>query len=319
VRHLDHDNWEQIKGAVARGRKWVILPVILFLLIAHYSRAMRWKALMEPLGYKPSNFNAFATVMIGYLVNAGAPRLGEVFKCTLLARYEKFKVDKLIGTILIERAVDLVCLIIVFILAIIFQGDIFGQMIKDIFKDFLYDNRGNLSKEKLLIALGILILVLTVFYWVLKRFGHIDIIARIKRSIKNVIHGLSSINNLEHKGWFIFHSLLIWTMYWLASTAGLYALRETQYLGFSGGLAALVVGTIGIILTPGGIGAYPALIAQLLGLYGLNPDTTGNASGWLMWAAQTAIILIGGMVCFILISRYNKKRAISFVTSNETS
>ena len=317
VRHLDHDNWEQIKHAVIRGRKWVILPVILFLLVAHYSRAIRWKLLMEPLGYKPSNFNVFATVMIGYLVNAGAPRLGEVFKCTLLARYEKFKMDKLIGTILIERAVDLVCLIIVFILAIILQGDIFGQMMKDIFKDFLYDNRGNLSTKKLSIALGSFILFLLIFYWVLKRFGHIDIIARIKRSIKNILHGLSSINNLEHKGWFIFHSALIWTMYWLASTAGLYALRETQYLGFSGGLAALVVGTIGIILTPGGIGAYPALIAQLLGLYGLNPDTTGNASGWLMWAAQTAIILIGGMVCFVTISRYNKKRAIAFATSNE--
>jgi hypothetical protein len=97
-------------------------------------------------------------------------------------------------------------------------------------------------------------------------------------------------------------------MYWLASTAGLYALRETQYLGLSGGLAALVVGTIGIILTPGGIGAYPVLIAQLLGLYGLDPDTTGIASGTLMWAVQTAIILLGGMICFGLLSRYNKNR-----------
>jgi hypothetical protein len=97
-------------------------------------------------------------------------------------------------------------------------------------------------------------------------------------------------------------------MYLLASTAGLYALKETQYLGIPGGLAALVVGTIGIILTPNGIGAYPLLISQLLGLYGLDPDITGNASGWLMWAAQTAIILIGGMICFMMISRYNKNR-----------
>jgi len=314
VRNLDADKWEQIKGAVARGRKWVILPVILFLLLAHYSRAMRWKLLMEPLGYKPSNFNAFATVMIGYLVNAGAPRLGEVFKCTLLARYEKFKVDKLIGTILIERAVDLVCLIIVFVLAIILQGDIFGHMMTDLLKNFFHDKTGNLSQRKLLIALGVFILFLILFYIVLKRFGHIDIIARIKKVIKNIIHGLSSIRYLQHKGLFIFHSLLIWSMYLLASTAGLYALKETQYLGIPGGLAALVVGTIGIILTPNGIGAYPALIAQLLGFYGLDPDTTGNASGWLMWAAQTAIILIGGMVCFGMISRYNKKRKIEGAT-----
>lgn len=313
VRNIDHEKWEQIKGAVARGRKWVIIPVILFLVLAHYSRAMRWKLLMEPLGYKPSNFNAFATVMIGYLVNAGAPRLGEVFKCTLLARYEKFKVDKLIGTILVERAVDLVCLFIVFILAIVLQGDIFGQMMTDLLKSFFHDKAGNLSQRKLIIATGIFILFLVIFYIILKRFGHIDIIARIKKVIKNIIHGLSSIRYLQHKGLFIFHSVLIWTMYLLASTAGLYALKETQYLGLTGGLAALVVGTIGIILTPNGIGAYPALIAQLLGLYGLDPDTTGNASGWLMWAAQTAIILIGGMICFGLLSRYNKKRKMGIV------
>lgn len=318
IRNVDHNKWEEIKNAVARGRKWVILPVILFLLIAHYSRAIRWKLLMEPLGYKPSNFNAFAAVMIGYLVNAGAPRLGEVFKCSLLARYEKFKVDKLIGTILIERAVDLVCLIIVFISALIAQGDIFGQMMTDLLKSFFHDKTGRLSKEKLLIFSGILVLVLVIFYFILKKLGHIDIVARIKRAIKNIIHGLSSIRYLEHQGWFIFHSLLIWTMYWLASTAGLYALRETQYLGLSGGLAALVVGTVGIILTPNGIGAYPALIAQLLGLYGLDPDTTGTAVGWLMWSAQTAIILVGGMTCFMLISRYNKKRLVALSNSSET-
>ena len=310
VRHLTPEKWEDIKNAVARGRKWVIFPVIIFLLIAHYSRAIRWKLLMEPLGYKPSNFNAFAAVMIGYLVNSGAPRLGEVFKCTLLARYEKLRVDKLIGTILIERAVDLVCLIIVFISALIVEGDIFGQMMKGLAEEFFYDKTGHLSSQKLLIAIGGFVLFLTLFYIILKRFGHIDIIARIKKSIKNILHGLSSINNLEHKGWFIFHSVLIWTMYWFASTAGLYALKETQDLGLSGGLAALVVGTVGIILTPGGIGAYPVLIAQLLGLYGLDPETTGIASGTLMWAAQTAIILLGGMICFGLIAKYNKKNVI---------
>ena len=177
-------------------------------------------------------------------------------------------------------------------------------------EEFFYDKTGHLSSKKLIIAIGGFILFLTLFYIILKRFGHIDIIARIKKSIKNILHGLSSINNLEHKGWFIFHSVLIWTMYWFASTAGLYALKETQDLGLSGGLAALVVGTVGIILTPGGIGAYPVLIAQLLGLYGLDPETTGIASGTLMWAAQTAIILLGGMICFGLITKYNKSKLI---------
>lgn len=306
VRNLNHENWLQIKGALARGRKWVILPVIIVLLISHYSRAIRWKLLMEPLGYRPSNFNVFAAVMIGYLVNAGVPRLGEVFKCTLLARYEKVKADKLIGTILVERAVDIICLLVVFILAIIFQGEIFGKYMQEMLTTFFHDKTGTLSTLKLSIASGIFLFIVLLIYFILKRFGHIDLVAKIKAVLKNILQGLSSIRKLKNKKWFIFHSILIWTMYFLASYLGLFALRETQVLGLAGGLTTLAIGTVGMILTPNGIGAYPLLIAQLLGLYGLNPDTTGNASGWLMWSAQTFIVLIGGLICFILISRKNK-------------
>jgi len=307
VRNINHENWEQIKGAVARGRKWIILPVILLLLIAHYSRAIRWKLLMEPLGYQPSMYNVFSAVMIGYLVNMGAPRLGEVFKCTILARYEKVKADKLIGTILIERAVDLVCLFVIFSLAIFFQGEIFGHFMKELLTNFFHDKTGDISVTKLIIATSVFLFFMLVFYIILKRFGHIDIVSKIKTVIKNIILGLSSIRYLQHKKLFIFHSILIWTLYYLASVLGLYALRETQVLGFAGALTTLSIGTVGMIITPNGIGAYPLLIAQLMGLYGLNADTTGNASGWLMWSAQTFILLIGGLICFIFISRFNNK------------
>jgi len=308
VKGINHQKWLQIKAAVAQGRKWVIAPVIIMLLLAHYSRALRWKLLMEPLGYKPSNFNAFAAVMIGYLVNSGVPRLGEVFKCTLLARYENAKVDKLIGTILIERAVDIVCLLVIFLFAIILQGDIFGQFMMGLLKQFFHDNSGKLSSTKLIIAGSIFFFLLIVFYIILKRFGHIDVVVKIKAVIKNIIHGLSSIRNLQHKGLFIFHTILIWGLYLLSTYAGLYALKETQHLGIPGAITTLAVGSVGMIITPGGIGAYPLLVAQLISLYGLDAETTGNASGWLLWSAQTFIILIGGLICFALISRYNKKR-----------
>src|SRR5688572_5148161 len=116
VKDIEYAQWLQIKDSIRRARHWIVVPVIIMLLVSHYSRALRWKILMEPLGYKPSTFNTFATVMIGYLVNAGVPRLGEVVKCTLLSRYEKIRADKLIGTIVMERAVDVVCLLIVFVL-----------------------------------------------------------------------------------------------------------------------------------------------------------------------------------------------------------
>jgi len=310
VKNLNKGHWLQIKSAIEDGRKWVIAPVIIMLLLAHYVRAIRWKLLMEPLEYRPSNFNAFAAVMIGYLVNSGVPRLGEVFKCTLLARYEKFKVDKLIGTILIERAVDVISLLIIFLLAIILQGDIFGKFMLDLMTTFFHDKAGRLSGSKLIIAGAIFFVIAVVFYIILKRFGHIDVIAKIKTVIKNILHGLSSIRYLKHKGLFILHSFLLWALYLLSTYAGLFALKETEHLGIAGAITTLAVGSVGMILTPGGIGAYPLLVSQLIGLYGLDAFTTGTASGWLLWTAQTFIILAGGLVCFALISRYNKKRIL---------
>jgi len=223
VKDIDRQDWLDIKAAIVSGRKWVIIPVILMLLLSHYIRALRWKLLMEPLDYHPTTFNTFSAVMIGYLVNTGVPRLGEVFKCTLLARYEKLKVDKLIGTILVERAVDVICLLIVFVLAVILQGDIFGGFMMDMLRNFFHDKAGSLSYTKLAIAGLALIALLVAFYIMLKKFGHIDVVSKIKAVIKNILHGLSSIRYLQNTRLFLFQSILIWGLYFFFTYAGVYA------------------------------------------------------------------------------------------------
>jgi glycosyltransferase 2 family protein len=307
VKDIAYEQWLQIKDSIRRARHWIVLPVILMLLLSHYSRALRWKILMEPLGYKPSTFNTFATVMIGYLVNAGVPRLGEVVKCTLLSRYEKLRADKLVGTIVMERAVDVVCLLIVFIAAIIFQGHIIGDFVFNAFGRFFTDKTGHTSVTKLIIGLGAISLFFLILYFVLKRFGHIDAVAKIKNVIKGILHGLSSIRFIKHKGLFLFHTILIWALYLASTTAGIYALQETAHLGIGGGLTTLVMGSIGMIISPGGIGAYALVVAKLMKLYGLDEDTIGAALGWLLWSVQTLIILIAGLIFFTLFSYHNKK------------
>jgi hypothetical protein len=97
-------------------------------------------------------------------------------------------------------------------------------------------------------------------------------------------------------------------MYLASTTVGIYALQETAHLGIGGGLTTLAVGSVGMVLTPGGIGAYPLLVAKLMGLYGLNEDTIGNALGWLLWSVQTIIIIGGGVIFSGLFSYHNKKR-----------
>lgn len=307
IKDINYAQWVLIKDAIRRARHWIIFPVIGMLLLSHYSRALRWKILMEPLGYKPSTFNTFASVMIGYLVNTGVPRLGEVVKCTLLSRYEKIRADKLIGTIVMERAVDIVCLLIVFLLAIIFQWHIIGDFVFTAFGRFFTDNTGHASLTKLTIGLSALALILVILYFILKRFGHIDAIAKLKSVIRGISHGLNSIRFIKHKGLFLFHTLLIWALYLLSTTAGIYALQETSHLGIGGGLTTLVIGSVGMIISPGGIGAYALVVAKLMKLYGLDENTIGAALGWLLWSVQTLIILVGGVIFFSLLAYYNKK------------
>jgi len=238
----------------------------------------------------------------------GVPRLGEVMKCTILARYEKIRADKLVGTIVLERTFDLVCLIVVFIFSFILQRDVILEYIQTQVIVLFKDNTGHLSIKKLLITAGFFIVFILLVYIMLKRFGHIDAVGKIKNVLRNIWHGLSSIRFIKHKGAFILHTILIWSLYLASTTLGLYALKETSHLGIGGGLTTLSVGSIGMIFTPGGIGAYPLLVSELMGLYGLDIDTIGTALGWLLWSAQTAITVVVGIICFALLSAFNKNR-----------
>ncbi len=308
VKDIHYAQWLLIQDALQRARHWLIIPALGLIFAAHYSRALRWKILMEPLGYNPRNFNVFAAVMIGYLVNTGVPRLGEVVKCSILARYEKVRVDKLIGTIVMERAVDVVCLLIVFVAAIIFEGDVITQPIATKAATLFQDQTGHTSISKLLIVLGIIFIVFVSLYFFLKHWGHIDAISKIKKVIQGILHGLSSIRFVKHKGLFLLHTIIIWILYLAGTTMGIYALQETSHLSVGGGLTTLALGSIGMIISPGGIGAYAWIVAKLMGWYGLDETTIGNALGWLLWSVQTVVILIGGLICFTLLGHYNKKR-----------
>jgi hypothetical protein len=312
VKNITEEHWLQIKDAIRRARHWLIVPVVLLLLLSHYSRAIRWKILMEPLGYHPSTLNTFAVVMIGYLVNTGVPRLGEVVKCTLLSRYEKVRADRLIGTIMMERAVDLLSLVIIFILALIFQGHIIGKHVSDSFGNYLTNENGKIALGKITLIIISFTIFLLALYFLIKRFGHIDAIAKLKQIVKGIFNGLSSIKYIRQKKLFLFHSIFIWVLYLASTTLGIYALQETAHLGISGGLTTLAIGSVGMILTPGGIGAYPVLVAKLMGVYGINEKTIGNALGWLLWSVQTLLVLVVGPICFALFSYHNKNRKVVF-------
>jgi uncharacterized membrane protein YbhN (UPF0104 family) len=316
VRKITDKGWEDIKNAFRNANYLLIIPVMITLLLSHYSRALRWKILMEPMGYKPRVANVYMSVLIGYMANLAVPRLGEVLKCTILARYEKIPADKLVGTIVAERAFDVLCLVLVILITFFTQADLIGGYLNETLNSIVKSKTNSLSASKIIILAGILLLAITAVIVVFKKFSHIRFIQKIKTIFEGIWHGITSVRYLKNKGWFIFHTIFIWSMYLLSVQIGFWAMKETAVYSIPNALSVLTMGSLAMIVPApgGGIGVYAWFVQNTMLIYGLK-ETIGFAFGQLMWSVQFFFSLISGFIALSLLPYFNKNRT----TVNEKS
>ena len=304
LHQIPPQEWDKFTKALAKSKFWLILPIFFILGLSHFIRALRWRLIMEPLGYKPSIMNTFLAVLIGYLANLAIPRLGEVLKCTLLAKYEKVPAEKIVGTIVAERAFDVISLGIVFLLALTLQFNVIEAGWQQL-------QTGNStrtdSNNNLLIILGIVaflvIVALILFFTLRHKFE--SIINPIKKIIQGIWEGVMSATKLKKHNLFFFYSFSIWFLYLLATYIGLYGTEGTAS-SFSTAISCLAYASIGMIITPGGIGAYAFFMAKVLELNGIE-YTLGLANGTLQWFSQMIIVIVLGGLALILLPFINKQ------------
>ncbi|HEX8334496.1 MAG TPA: lysylphosphatidylglycerol synthase transmembrane domain-containing protein [Segetibacter sp.] len=304
---IPDDKWVDFKKAFATARYWLLIPVFFILIASHLLRALRWRILMQPLGYYPTLGNTFFAVMIGYLANLAVPRLGEVLKCTILARYEKVPAEKLVGTIVAERAFDVVSLGIIFLLAFVFQFDVVGEYGMSLIQPLFTSKTGEVSYTKALIAVAILVVIIIIIKVWFYKFAHLKLVIFIKKVIKGIWEGVISVRGLKRKLPFVICSIGIWGLYLLGTWVGFYATVGTSGMGLDVALSALAFASVGMIITPGGIGAYAFFMAKVLEKNGV-PFELGFANGTLQWFAQFLLVLIVGFISLGLLPYFNKKK-----------
>ena len=208
LHQIPPQEWDKFTKALAKSKFWLILPIFFILGLSHFIRALRWRLIMEPLGYKPSIMNTFLAVLIGYLANLAIPRLGEVLKCTLLAKYEKVPAEKIVGTIVAERAFDVISLGIVFLLALTLQFNVIKAGWQQLQSG---GSTATSSNNNLFIILGIiafLVIVAVILFFTL-RHKFESIISPIKKIIKGVWEGVISATKLKKHNLFFFYSFSI--------------------------------------------------------------------------------------------------------------
>ena len=222
--------------------KWVFLSII-FGGLAYIIRGLRWIVLLDALGYQSKKINSISAVSIGYFTNMFIPRAGEISRCTALNQLEKIPVDKLLGTILIERIIDFIFLFGLLFLTIILKFNAIAA-----FYNTLQLQKTNANSNNLLIGIVILASGIVCFYLLKKWLKGSKSYEIISSFISGLKEGVESIKHIKRKSIFWFHSFSIWIMYFLMTYICFFCMAETSHLTAGDGLFLLVLGGIGMVI-----------------------------------------------------------------------
>ncbi|WP_109435028.1 MULTISPECIES: lysylphosphatidylglycerol synthase transmembrane domain-containing protein [Aquimarina] len=275
--------------------KWILLSLIMGI-TSHLSRAYRWKFLLEPLGFSIKTSNSFMAVMIGYLANLGIPRSGEILRGGTISTYENIPFKKSFGTIISERVIDLIMLLLIIGITLLFQSEhLLSYLEEKIASPFI----------TLAILLGLLIVGI-IFLKIIKTSEN-SFLVKLRDFGYGLLEGIKTISKMKQKGAFVFHTFLIWTLYLAMFYVIKFTVPETASLTIGPILATFVVGSLAMSTTNGGIGAFPLAIAAILMLFDIEKPA-GEAFGWILWGSQTAINIIIGALSFLFLPILNREK-----------
>jgi len=274
-------------------------------LISNLSRALRWQMLLKSLGSSTRFINSFLTIMLGLFANLGFPRLGEVLRPVTLAKYEEIPVEKVLGTIVVDRTMDVLSLLIIVSIAFFLEFDtLWGYLSENMVSD--KGGTGLLGNPIVLGILGSGLLGLVLIFIFREKIQATAIYGKVKQILLGFLDGILSIRNLEKPWLFIVYSVLIWAGYYLMFYFYMPAFGPTAHLGLTVALMTFVFGTFGIVIpSPGGMGTYHFLIIACLTLYGVNDGDAFSSANISFFATHFANILFG-LAAVLLLPIVNK-------------
>lgn len=293
---------------------WVFISVLISF-FSHFLRAYRWNYLLKPAGYSVRTVNAVGAVLVGYFANYGLPRMGEITRCTLATRYDKVPFEVALGTVITERIIDTLLLLAIFVLTLFAQ---FSELSDLAAKYIFIPLSGKLSVMaqkplQLVILAVVVVLVVVGFLLVRKRISRM-LTGKFGNIIKGFGKGLSSVKDIEHKFRFIVLSVAIWTSYFYSMYFCLKAFEGTSHLGHSASLVLLLFGTFGVVFSPGGLGAYQAILTGLL-ISTYHVETIpAVAMPWMSWTSQFILVVVLGILSLIVLPVINKNRTADVVS-----
>ena len=280
---------------------WVVISMF-FGFIAIVSRGLRWVILLQNLNFSVSKLNSIYAVAIGYFTNIAIPRAGEITRCTSLNQTEDVPVDKLFGTIILERAIDFIILISLVLLVLILKFELFLEFLAIIFEGQTLDVSSLISVG--LSAMAILIILFVLTKKILKKSA---VYIKIKTFVIGMKDGFKSINGLKNKTGFWAHTFIIWLMYLLMTYVCFFSIEATRMLNVADGLYTMVIGGFGMVApVQGGIGSYHYIVKVGLMILDVSEDSA-LLFATVVHTAQTLMTLSVGGISILMVFLSKRK------------
>lgn len=282
--------------------KWIIVSFAASV-AAFFSRARRWLLLVRSMGYSPRFRYVFHSLMAGYLANMALPRMGELTRCVTLGRREKIPVDKLVGTVITERIIDLLSLLFILLIMLAVSHNLSGPFLKENIVIPMSTRVAGLfaSTSAAIITLTIVIAFPLLLYLFRKRIFGKDLYPKVRNFIVGMINGIRSFRTLAHKWEFLFHTIFIWLCYIAMTWAIVFVLPATSHLGFGDAVFLLVIGGLGMSApVQSGLGAFHWIISRGLNLVYNIPLTDSLAYALISHTSQMILIALIGSVSLIV-------------------
>jgi hypothetical protein len=282
---------------------WWIGMVALAFIASNWSRTAKWLMLLEPLGYRPRFANAFLSILVAYFANLGLPRMGEVVRAGVLSKYEKLPPEKVMGTIVVDRVVDVLCLGLVFLLALLFEGDkLLGYLRQQ--PGTTHSSGGS----NLPYLFGGLALAIALFSLLRKKLAQTIVFQKVVNLAKGFWDGIKAVSKLRRPWRFALHSLNIFLMYFLMTWFGFKAFGPTAHLSLTAALTVFAFGTLGMVIpSPGGMGTFHFLvISALTTFYGIRGDDAFSVANIIFFSIQIGLTSLLGIAALLLLPVVNK-------------
>ncbi len=288
---------------------WLLLVFAAFTQ-SNYSRAVRWRMLMEPLGFVPKTLNCFYAVNVTYLTNLWMSRAGEFVRAGSLARIEKQSMSKVMGTVVVDRVLDLISLALIVCFAFFVEyKTLWSWLDKNMGSG---DGSYRLLQSTWFIILGASSVAALVILFILrKKILQLPLINKVEPLVKRFSDGVKSIRYVKNLPLFLFHSITIWVMYFLMTYFCFFAFPPTAHLTALAALTVFVFGTFGVVIpSPGGMGTYHFLATSALLLYDIKGDDAFSFANIMFFSIQIFYTIVVGSISGYLLNRAGKNNKV---------